>query len=180
MNICVIQINAMKTSNKLQVYNCLYFIYRRLFRKALVTAVSFCIINYTLAQPLLLHGSWTGKIFMTNETVPAAVELLFNNNVLVNLSDEINKKSWYSKASMQVKEDANAVTLTWTENSEFGVHSEIYKIAMISADSATLYWKRHSVIFSNDKTIRDEAFNISGKGFIVKTPVIKPSEFTRH
>jgi hypothetical protein len=170
----------MKQINKYYVYNCLYLMYRRLFRKAVlvVAAVTLSASNDPFAQASNLHGAWTGKLFMKNETVSSPIELSFNNNSLLSVSDDMNKPAWFGKAKMNVKEDKNSITFTWTENSEFGVHSEIYKISMVNADSATLNWSRHCVIYNSGKRSKSDTWDITASGYLLKTPALKGIEIT--
>jgi hypothetical protein len=156
----------MKQINKYNVYNRLFLIYRRLFRKAFLIVVLACCTSFSMAQKQTLDGSWNGKLLLANDNIQTAIEFEFNNNVVVNLNDDINKKNWYNKAKTNVKQDDRSITFTWIENTEFGVHSEIYKISMINSDSAIVNWTRHCVIYGLH---RNEAFEQTGSGFLQKS-----------
>lgn len=136
----------MKQVNKSNVYFRLFLIYRKVYRKALLVA-ALIIIHFSLqAQDLHLEGSWSGNIQITGEANTFAIDLVFNNNDLVSLSDELNKASWLRNAKIVSKKDLRSLTIICTQNSEFGVHSEIYQIYPVTADSATVSWKRQCLI----------------------------------
>ena len=159
----------MKQINQSHVFNCIYRMYRNLYRRFLL-CTAFAIVFTTLsAQPKNIDGTWAGTIFRNSDSSAVEVLFTFKNNQLINIYDETKTQRWFDKAKVIQQQDGESIIFWWTYSCEFGIQSKVYKITPNATGNATITWWKHNIDYSKVASTNDK-WEIAGSGFLRKDP----------
>lgn len=158
----------MKQANKYYVFTCIYFMYKRAYRKALILLGSLIILSRICAQENNLDGYWRGILFTGNDSAAFRIYLAFNNNKLVGFSTDYGNRKWFKKRYLKSFIEDAGITVIGKMKKNGQVRSDQYTITPIEPGTATVSWRRGSKAVGENARNNTPSWLISGTGYIQK------------
>lgn len=159
----------MKQFNKYNVYNCLYLMYRRLFRRSchLLSLSLFSFGSYAQKPPLV--GNWSGVVFTLKDSVAYRVNFSFADNKVKKSGNDFGIRNWMKKKQLGLIPEENAITLSATTRADGMLRSDTYTITSVDSNTALVSWQRNCT--ATRKREARKSWTLTGSGYIQKDEV---------
>ncbi|WP_207496977.1 hypothetical protein [Aridibaculum aurantiacum] len=158
----------MRQINKYHVYTCIYFMYRRIYRKSLLLFFGLLSLMCLHAQQNNLNGNWRGILFTDGDSTAYRINLSFNGNKLVSLTNDFGSKNWFKSKHLKCFTETAATTLSGIRRKDGHVRTDQYTITTVDPETASINWLRESKASDErGKKIKNN-YSIVATGYIQK------------